>query len=230
MILKEINTYNIKIPRGIGYLCDIPFIATEKELYLGNDMILNTQLDMIAGIYCGEYMYLRDVSNLKIVNHEFNIIDIIKPQVNNMLVYVWDIKINYNDQFIISDCYNNKVQIFSSSFDHIKTINISNNISLGPVGIEIDIENKLYVCSNDIKIYDNNKCISHIDIQHPDYLCFYKNNLITINYYSVYYNDKIILKYEKNYYPKFIAIYNNKLSISILNTNKVIEYEIIEER
>ena len=120
---------------------------------------------------------------------------------------------------------NDKVCILNSSFNHIKSINIHR-----PLGIEVDIENKLYICSDNIKIYNNNKYINSIDIECPEYLCFHKNNLITINNNGVCYKDKQILEYSGNSFTKFIGSYNNKLCISRFDTNKVIEYEIIEER
>ena len=225
MILKEINTYNIKRPHGIAYLCDLPFIATERELYLGNTLLQKIQLEGICGIYCEENIYLRSDKTLKIMNYDFDNIKNINLLVNYESVCIWDMKINYNDQFVISDYLNNRVHIFDSSFNHIKGINISS-----PLGIEIDIENKLYICSkNNIKIYDD-KYINSIDIKHPEHLCFYKNKLIIINNYGVYYENKKILEYREHSITNFIKVYNNKLCVSRSDINKVIEYEIIEEK
>ena len=222
MILKEINTYNIEEPRGIGYLCNTPFIATDYGLYLGNDMILNTRLKNIHGIYCAEYIYLRNDDNLKILNHKFDIINTINLCVNNKIICIGDIDINYNDQFIISDCNSSKIEIFDSSFNYIESINV--NI---PTGIGIDIENKLYICSDKVDIYENNIYSNSININYPYDLCFYKNNLITVNNGYIYYNNKEI--FESTDLVCYVASYGNKLCVNN-SCDKVIEYEIIEEK
>ena len=92
MILKEINTYNIKRPYGIAYLCDLPFIATGKGLYLGNTLIQKIQMESICGIYCEENIYLCDDESLIIMNYDFNNIRDISPLVDDKFIRSWDIK------------------------------------------------------------------------------------------------------------------------------------------